>query len=90
MGEWHLAVYARTRRDEHRQAAIDALRRSVELHPTSASRRAVLAEALQSTADPAATDEAGRALELDRQTPHLDQRLAPEVRRRLEALTRPE
>ena len=60
---------------------VEALRRASQLYPTNASLRARLAESsatIGMTAD--ALHEGQTALDLDRETPHLDKKLDPSVR----------
>jgi len=64
--------------------ALTAYRHAVELYPSNAAARAKFAIALDATGDGAGADEeASRALELDRLTPHLDKKLPDELRKRL-------
>ena len=64
--------------------AVAADRRAVSLYPNSGQYRAKLAEALLAVGDMAAfRREARTALELDRETPHLDKKLPDDVRNRL-------
>ena len=64
--------------------AVAAYRRAVSLYPNSANIGPRLAEALLAVGDMAAfRREARTALQLDRETPHLDKKLPDDVRNRL-------
>ncbi|HUY34164.1 MAG TPA: O-antigen ligase family protein [Pirellulales bacterium] len=83
-GDRFFAAYRRLDDDSLLSEAIDHDRHAVRLYPNKATLRGQLSLALEAAgARDEAIDEAAAALELDRLTPHDDQKLPPELRPRL-------
>jgi tetratricopeptide (TPR) repeat protein len=77
VGLWQLAAFRRTGQEQRLADAVTAFRRAVELFPNRALGHARLAWALHTSGDEAeAAREAARALELDDQNPHQEQKLS--------------
>jgi hypothetical protein len=75
-GEARWGAYLELKEDDLLKNAIDAYRTAVRLYPNQAEYRAALAQALAAAGESdSAKKEAAKALELDRITPHLDQKL---------------
>ena len=87
-GDRYFAAYHHDDDESLLREAIGHYRRAVRLYPNKATLRGQLSLALeQSGAREKATDEAAAALELDRLTPHTDQKLPPELRSELLRIT---
>jgi tetratricopeptide (TPR) repeat protein len=83
-GDDERAAYEKQPRQDRLRRTIQSYRRAVELYPTSATGRAKLALAYQTSGDQEAfRRERDRAIEFDRLTPHADKKLPDELRRRL-------
>jgi tetratricopeptide (TPR) repeat protein len=87
IGAWYVEIYRRGQFEKAGEAAVDELRRAVELYPTSAAIRADLALALDMVGKrDVAQRQAEQSLALDEQMPHADRKLPREVRDALKAL----
>ncbi len=87
IGAWYAEIYRRGQFEKAGEAAVDQLRRAVELYPTSAAVRADLALALDMVGKrDIAQRQAEQALALDQKMPHADRKLPREMRDALEAL----
>ncbi|MGE0609726.1 MAG: hypothetical protein AB7O62_21730, partial [Pirellulales bacterium] len=81
----YLEAFRRNKQPELARQAVLHLRRAAELYPSSADRQARLALALAAAGDQvAAADAAARALELHRQTPHMENQLSSELLEQLQ------
>jgi Flp pilus assembly protein TadD len=87
VGNWFAEIYGRGKFQRAGEAAVDQLRRAVDLYPTSAASRADLALTLDMLGKrDAAQRQAEQALAFDEKMPHADRKLPPDVRRALDAL----
>lgn len=86
-GELRLAAHRKLRTPGLLVGAITALETAVQLYPNQADYRADLATALAGAGHTErARTEAVQALELDAATPHLDQKVSPEKRARMQRI----
>ncbi|MDZ4779812.1 MAG: O-antigen ligase family protein, partial [Planctomycetia bacterium] len=86
-GNMHLAAHRALLGGKHLAEAIGAFQEAVELYPNHAEYRGTLAVALADSGEAAeARSAAERALELDRVTPHVDQKLSDGLREQLTKL----
>jgi O-antigen ligase/polysaccharide polymerase Wzy-like membrane protein len=86
-GHWFMQLHEAHPDAQSAASAAECFLRAVELYPNFAALRGEYAMALHVTGKSAAARrQAEMAMELDRETPHADKKLPPQLRNRLEAL----